>query len=111
MGLIKDIFKKNTGNGTRIEAVLKMMGFEYEEYVYGSAPGYQKRIQFYSRGIVYCTYVHCDLEHRTLRIYKEYNVGGYVASMDTGIPESLIENDNPDVFIDWLDRETKDFLI
>ena len=108
MGTIKKAFGNQNGNGSRIKRALTKAGFEYERYVHGTAMGYQKG--FYSNNRLYYTYVHCDMEYRMLRAYKEYECGGYISEMESEIPDTIIYGDDPERFVEWLDKETNNFI-
>ena len=108
MGKFKNITEKKNIH-SEIERYLLENGFEYVQYVYGDNYGYQRLFEGVDNGL-HCVYVHCYLVDRKLSIYKEYECGGYVDSYECDIPDDLIENDNIDDFVDWLDDECERYL-
>lgn len=105
MGRLKQQLNNDTPH---IAEYLTEKGFKYTTFVCGGNYGYQK--DFKVENGLYYTYVHCDLANGILNIYKEYDCGGEIASYKCNIPKELIETDNVDVFIDWLDEECEYYL-
>lgn len=105
MGKIKNLIKEAN---SEIVNCLTKAGFKYESFVCGSNYGYQKGFEV-DNGLYY-TYIHCDLKNRKLNVYKEYDCGGEVASYVCDIPDELIDHDDANAFIEWLDEETEPWL-
>lgn len=99
MGLLK----KQTQPKTKIEKELIQYGFEKSHGPKGE-PGY---VNTYSlEDGQYCLWVTVDLGGRHLYLYKEYDCGGEIFSIDYAIEQYLI--DNPELFIEWMDSMITD---
>lgn len=105
MGKLKNFIRKSN---SEIVSYLLKFGFKYDTFICGGNYGYQRG--FSVDGGFYYTYIHCDLENKRLNVYKEDGCGGEVASYECDIPKNLIENDNVDKFVEWLDEKTDRFL-
>lgn len=91
-----------------IAEYLMQTGFTYERFICGGNYGYQKT--FPTENGLYYVWIHCDLENRKFNLYKEYNCGGEVASYHCDIPDKLIETDDKDAFLTWLDDKCEYYL-
>lgn len=54
---------------------------------------------------MYYVWIHCDFINKEINIYKEYDCGGEIHSNKNEIPKYIIEDDNVEYFIKWLDEE------
>lgn len=90
-----------------IAKYLSEHNFKYESFVCGNQMGYQTSFLVDKS---YYTYIHVDLKNKILNIYKEFDCGGEVESYTTNIPETIIEEDDTEAFIEWLDEECEYYL-